>query len=96
MDVRGMAVAGLMLLSVHTAWAEEGSVDQAREALSKKDDDADSRRVVAYCMTAEQTLETTATARARSPRRGSPPGTGSASAPAGSPRSCGARSASSA
>ena len=46
MDVRGMAVAGLMLLSVHTAWAEEGSVDQAREALSKKDDDADSAKAL--------------------------------------------------
>lgn len=46
MDVRGMAVAGLLLLSVHCAWAEEDSVDQAREALSKKDDDADSAKAL--------------------------------------------------
>lgn len=46
MDVRGMAVAGLLLLSVHAAWAEEGSVDQAREALSKKEDDADSAKAL--------------------------------------------------
>ena len=41
-----MAVAGLLLLSVHSAWADEGSVDQAREALSKKDDDADSAKAL--------------------------------------------------
>lgn len=46
MDVRGMAVAGLLLLSMQMAWADEGSVDQAREALSKKDDDADSAKAL--------------------------------------------------
>lgn len=47
MDVRGYAVAGLLaLLGTSTVLAEEAEVDKAREALSKKDDDADSAKAL--------------------------------------------------
>lgn len=45
MGVRGLAwLAIISLVSAGQVYAEESSVEQAREALSKKEDDADSTK----------------------------------------------------
>ena len=43
---RGTLLAVLLLLAAGYAWAEEPSIDQARDALSKKDEDADSNKAL--------------------------------------------------
>ena len=45
MDVRGYAVVGLLVLcGAGSVWADEAAVEDARQALTKKDDDADSAK----------------------------------------------------
>ncbi len=47
MDVRGYAVVGLLVLcGAGSVWAEETAVEDARQALTKKDDDADSAKAL--------------------------------------------------
>lgn len=43
---RGALLAVLLLLAAGHAWADEPSIDQARDALSKKDEDADSNKAL--------------------------------------------------
>jgi hypothetical protein len=48
MGIKGVACVAMLTLAVSVpAWSEEPSVDDAREALSKKDDDADSSKALA-------------------------------------------------